>query len=451
MAAARRSAGESTIYQDPAGRWHAYVSMGLKDNGRRDRRHVSGKSRPAVAGRMRELELRRDAQTLGAPEKLTVGAWLEYWLENVAARKVRPSTLGRYEQLVEHQLIPKLGHHRLVRLLPEHIEKAYGELLESGRADGNGGLSPRSVVQAHAVLRRALRVATQRGKVARNVATLVEPPAVPHHEVEPFDLAAARAILKVADAEPNGLRWYVALALGPRQGECLGLTVPCVETWDEQQADGGSVPRGSIRIRHALQRQKWRHGCKSPEICGAAAGLTEMPAAKRIRKSAASCPQRRDGGLVLVPPKSRAGNRVISLPPQFVEAFRRHLEQREQMRLAAGPLWEEHDLVFCQPNGRPIDPRGDHRRWRRLLEQAGVDPKRLHDARHTAATIMLAMGVPPRVVMEILGHSQISITQNTYTHVLSSVALDAALRIGTAFDVDGNQAGTIRAAIEASA
>lgn len=123
--ATRAAAGESTIYRDDAGRWHGYVSMGLKDDGRRDRRHVTGVRRADVVAKVRDLERKRDEGSAGASGKApTVSQWLEHWLDTIAVNRVRPSTLHRYRQLVKHQIVPKLGHHRVDRLRPEHIERA---------------------------------------------------------------------------------------------------------------------------------------------------------------------------------------------------------------------------------------------------------------------------------------------------------------------------------------
>jgi integrase len=374
----KRANGESSIYKDDDGRWHGYVSLGLKDNGVRDRRHVSGAKRADVVAKVRTLEGKRDAGTAGAASKApTVGQWLEHWLDTIAARKVRPSTLQRYRQLATHQLLPGIGHHRLDRLQPEHVEKLYADLEASG-------LAAATVLQAHRVLSRALKVAMQRDKVARNVCTLVDAPTVDRAEVQPLTGAEARQVLAAAAGQPNAARWSVALALGLRQGEALGLA------WDAVDLDSGT-----LAVRQALQRQQGR-------------------------------------GLVIVQPKSRAGRRTIALPPQLRDALRQHRVAQLAERMAAGSVWEDHGLVFCQPNGKPLDPRSDHRQWRLLLDAAGVRGARLHDARHTAATLLLTQGVPARVVMEVLGHSQISLTLGTYSHVVPELAEDAAHRMGQA-------------------
>jgi integrase len=298
-------------------------------------------------------------------------------LDTIAARKVRPSTLVRYRQLVTNQLVPGVGHHRLDRLQPEHVEKLYSDLQ-------GGGLSPASVVQAHRVLSRALKVAMQRGKVARNVCALVDAPSVERDEVRPLSGEDTRRVLEAASGRRNAARWSVALALGLRQGEALGLT------WDAVDLNAGT-----LTVRQALQRQPGK-------------------------------------GLVFVQPKSRAGRRTVALPGPLRDALRAHRAAQAAERIAAGSAWDDHDLVFCQENGRPLDPRSDHRAWRALLGEARVRPARLHDARHTAASLLLQQGVPARVAMEVLGHSQISLTLGTYSHVVPEVAEDAARRMGEA-------------------
>jgi len=134
----------------------------------------------------------------------------------------------------------------------------------------------------------------------------------------------------------------------------------------------------------------------------------------------------------MVEPKSRAGRRSISLPGPLVEALRTHRATQLEERLRAGSEWQDHGLVFAQPNGRPVDPRGDYKAWLALLSKAGVRRARLHDARHTAATLLLSQGVPARVAMDILGHSAISLTLGTYSHVLPELHQDAAERVGMA-------------------
>jgi integrase len=231
------------------------------------------------------------------------------------------------------------------------------------------------------VISRALKVALQRGRVARNVATLVDAPTPRREEAQPLTAAEAKRLLYAAKDLPNGARWSVALALGLRQGEALGLL------WDAVDLDAGT-----LTVRRALQRQKGK-------------------------------------GLVLVEPKSRAGRRTIKLPAPLRDALRTHRTRQAEQRMTVANAWEDRDFVFCQPNGRPIDARRDWLDWKALLKAADVRDARVHDARHTAATLLLQQGVPARVVMEVLGHSQISLTLGTYSHVVPELAEEAAQRM----------------------
>ena len=377
--ATRASNNESSIHQDTAGRWHGYVSMGLREGGRRDRRHVSGPSRREVVTKVRALEAKRDAGTaLGAGTPPTVAVWLTEYLDNVAARRVRPSTLDRYRSMARVHIIPRVGHHRLDRLQPEHVERMY-------TAMAGLGLAPATVLQAHRLLSRALKIAMQRGRVGRNVCTLVDAPSLVHHEIQPLSVDDARKILTTANTRRNGARWAVALALGLRQGEALGIQ------WSDIDLDAPS-----LTVRRALQRQRGK-------------------------------------GLVLVEPKSRAGRRTIALPEPIVDLLHAHRLTQDGERAHARNAWHDLDFVFAQPTGAPIDSRADRRDWDQLLKDSEVRPARLHDARHTAATTLLIMGVPARVVMQILGHSQIGLTLGTYSHVVPELANDAADKMAKAY------------------
>jgi integrase len=375
----KRASGESSIYQDEDGRWHGFVSMGKKENGRRDRRHVSGARRADVVAKVRAIEAKRDVGMVEAAGRApTVGEWLDHWLDNIAARKVRARTLESYRSIVRLHLRPGLGHHRLDRLQPEHLERLYGSLFDKG-------LSPATTLRVHRVLSRALRVAFQRGKVARNVATLVDPPVVRRPQTAlPLSVAEARAVMAAAQAHRNAARWTVALAIGLRQSEALGLRWADVD-----------LELGTLSVRRGLHR-----------VAGQ--------------------------GLVYEEPKADRSRRTLALPAPLVEALRAHRATQLEERVAAGSLWQDHDLVFAQANGRPIERKSDWHTWKTILREAGVREVRLHDGRHTAATLLLSEGVHPRVVMEVLGHAQMRTTTDTYSHVMPALGRDAADRMGNA-------------------
>ncbi len=374
----RRAQGESSITKGSDGRWHGFVSMGTGTGGKRDRRHVSAKTRGEVVEKIRELERRRDAGVTAASGTTTVAAWLDHWVENIAVNRVRPWTLESYQGLIRRHITPAIGHVRLARLQPEHVEQLHAEIRAKGLSSG-------TALRAHNVLARALKVAAQRGKVARNVAALVDAPSAGRSAAgNALSPEEARAVLQLAKGQRNGARWAVALALGLRQSEALALR------WSDIDLE--------------------------------AAALTVARSIHRVTGK----------GLTYAEPKSERSRRTIALPVPLVDALRRHRAEQSRERLAAGSLWEDHGLVFCRPDGRPIERKADWRQWRKLLNEAGVRQVRLHDARHSAATAMLMLGVPLRVVADMLGHAQTSITADTYQHVLPAMARDAADRLGEA-------------------
>jgi len=409
----RKPNQRSSIYLGQDGWWHGWVTLGIKDDGSPDRRHRMGKTEAEVTRKVRELERNRDTGRVASTGKgLTVGQWMETWLTTIAPRRIRRSTLdSTYTPKVRNRIIPGLGKHRLDRLTPEHIERFYTRLETEG-------LAPATVLQIHRILSRALKVALQRGYVARNVATLVDAPSVALGEIEPLTPRQAQRIMALASARRNGTRWSVALALGLRQGEALGLRWQFVD-----------LNAGTLTIRWQLQRQRWRHGCGDPHACGIDRhGDNCLPGCTR---HARACLQRTGGGLQLTELKSDKSRRTVALPAPLVAALKAHRAEQLKERMTVGSVWPDGDYVWCQPNGRPIGAHADWDEWKALLKDAGIRDARVHDARHTAATLLLAQGVDQRVVMEILGHSQISMTAK-YAHVLPEVMTDAADRIGQA-------------------
>lgn len=379
MASRTRSDGDGSIYYDEKrDRWVGAYVVGWQD-GRPVRRKVSGKSRAAAASKLRELRDKVNSGSLPAGRVPTVEQWMNVWLEDIAAHRVRPTTMPSYRSKVNRYIIPLLGSHRLDRLRPEDVTKAWRVLIDEQ------GLSSTTALQAHRILARALKVAHQRGYVQRNITAreLMDAPKRLNEDVTPLTRADALTVLKAAQGTRNAARWSVALSLGLRQGEALGLV------WDNVDLD-----TGTLRVRQALARIPGK-------------------------------------GLVLGPVKSKSGERTIVLPDALVSQLKAHRLAQNTERIAAGSWWDKRGFVFATPEGKPIDPRRDWQMWKDLLERAGVETKRLHDARHTAATLLLAQGVPTRVVMEILGHSQISVTSK-YQHPVEDMQREAMRRQGAA-------------------
>lgn len=418
--------GASSIYLGNDGKWHGRVTVGVKDDGRPDRRHVERKTENEVIRAVRELEKQRDAGTVRKPGRAwTVEKWLMHWLENIARPSVKYKAYRAYKTAVCLHLIPGLGQHKVNKVEPEHFEKLYAKITENGRR------KPATAHQVHRTARTAFGEALRRGHVVRNPVALAKPPRVEEEEIEPFEIDDIRRLIKTALGKRNGVRFVLALAIGTRQGETIGLK------WSRL-----NDKTRTLTISRQLQRQTWEHGCADPHACGAKYHKTTPcregckrhtracppPCPPDCTSHARSCPERRGGGLVDAEVKSRAGRRGIVLPAELYELLVLHRTEQAREREHAGTEWCEGGWMFAQPTGRPIDPRRDLADWKTLLEDAGVRDARLHDARHTAATVLLLLGVPDRAVMEFMGWSNSAMAKR-YQHMTAVLRDNIAKRL----------------------
>jgi integrase len=361
----KRGNGEGSVYQRQDGRWEG--SMTVDAFGRR--RWFLGRTRQEAARKLGDaLKQHND----GAPVpggRQTVAEFLAGWLEGTRP-SLRPGTWLRYEEYVRLHVVPALGKVPLARLTPQQLQRLYAERLATG-------LSPTTVHHLHATLHKALGQAARWGLVARNVADLVDPPRPDHHEMTTLSPEQVRELLAAAAGDRLEALYVVALE-GLRRGEILALR------WRDIDLDART-----LRVRGSLQ--------PTPD------------------------------GLRIVEPKTASSRRGVVLSATAVEALRRHRVRQAAERLRLGPAWEDHDLVFANEVGRPIDGRNLVRRgFEPLLARAGLPRVRFHDLRHTAATLLLGQGVHPKIVAEKLGHSQISTTIDLYSHVTPTMQREAA-------------------------
>ena len=316
--------------------------------------------------------------TVGLPaadEELTVGAFLEGWLTEVARVTVRPRTYASYRYVVRLHLAPALGDLTLAALSPADVQAFLN-------AKSTSGLSPRTVGYLRGVLRGALGHAERTDLVTRNVARLARPPRIPRRRVSPLSVEQVRTFVAAIAGDRLEALYLVALGIGLRQGEILGLR------WSDVD-----LVVGTLTVRHALARI--------------------------------------EGHLVLVEPKSATSRRVVPLPAFVRDALVAHRAHQAQEPLPVRPTPPDPfaDLVFTTTHGTPLDGITITRRFQHILAGAGLPHQRFHDLRHACASLLLAQGVPARVVMETLGHSEISLTLNTYSHVMPSVGREAAERM----------------------
>ena len=315
-------------------------------------------------------------------ERITLSEYLNRWLYDVAKQRMRPMTWQGYEHLVRLHILPSLGRVRLAKLTPQHVQSLVTQKLREGH------LAPRTIQYMHSVLRAALNQAVRWRMVHYNAAAMVSPPRPIHSEVKVLTPDEARRLLTTARGDRLEALYSVALALGLRQGEALGLK------WSDLELEAGV-----LRVRRASQRIP-HHGTQ------------------------------------LVETKTARSRRTLVMPPIVITALRAHRARQVMARLAEGDRWVDLDLVFPSDRGTLADGPNVTHRFHRLLNKAGLPPMRFHDLRHASPSLLLVQGVYPRVVMETLGHSQISLTMNTYSHVLPAPQREAADRMEAILTAD---------------
>jgi integrase len=461
------------IYRGADGAWHGYLTVGLKPDGRPDRRHRSARTEDECAAKIRKLEDDLATESVTGPGvSPKLSQWLRYWLENIARPSVSYKTFyGSYEYCVRLYLIPGLGEHRLDRLErePEHIDALYRRLL--GTPEQPGRLSPGTVALVHRTLRAALNDAVRLKKIRTNPANSAKAPESEADEIQSMTADEQAKFLAALTGRRTGTRWLMAM-IGLRQGEALGLRWPDIDFETRIASIQGKAQRRTWRhgckdpARCARDRCRttgcpvaWEHGCQDRSTCSAKQGRACLarrqkhcprhrgacpaPCRAGCVKHAASCPQRTGGGVVIEtdeqrgPKKSRrrlktktkAGTRRLGLPREILDELLDHRERQAAEREHAGSMWVEHDLVFPTVVGMPVDPKRDWEDWKAILAEAGLRDMRPHDARHTAATMLLAKGVDRRVVMDIMGWASERML-GRYQHVADEMRQEAARRLG---------------------
>ncbi len=364
----RRGNGEGSVFFRKDGIWVA--SLTRPEGGRK---HFYGSTREEVQKKLALAVHARETGTLADARGLSTGEFLDQWLVDVIRPSVRPWTYKGYEVHVRLHLKPAIGRVPLERLTAMQVQKLVNDKSQTG-------LSPKTVRYMLGTLRSALNQAIRWQLVSRNVATLVDGPRVEQFEIQPFSPDEARRFLESIKGDRLEALYSVALTMGLRQGEALGLR------WQDIDLD-----LGYLRVSKQLQRF--------------------------------------NGKLHLVEPKTKRSRRSLAMPNTIAKGLSHHRARQTEEQRAAGSQWIDTGLVFTTPIGTGLEGTAITKDFHRKLAQAGLPQRRFHDLRHSCATLLLVQGVSPRVVMDVLGHSQIGLTMNTYSHVIPDLRREAARRM----------------------
>ena len=352
------------------GRYMARYTVQTPDGPKR--KTVYGKKYGEVEKKLNKARANADQGLIFDAGKLIVGQYLTGWLADSVKDTVRQRTYERYESLVRVHIVPSLGRVKLKNLTPAHVRGLYREKLDSG-------LAPRSVLHIHRTLSRALKQAMDDGLIPRNAAASVKPPQPRREEIKPLSRDQVRTFLQAVSGDRLEALYVLAVTAGLRRGELLGLK------WEDLDLDAGM-----LQVRRTLSETR--------------------------------------NGRVFEPPKSGKG-RSIRLTSRAVAALRTHRARQAEEKLRLGPLWQDSEangLVFVSETGTPIQGRNMMRHYKIRLGRAGIGTAfRFHDLRHTCATLLLKQGVHVKFVQELLGHSDVALTLNVYSHVLPDMG-DAA-------------------------
>jgi len=307
------------------------------------------------------------------PSKTTLGEYLEKWLKDYVWSNLAPTTAQTYQFFVDRHIKPTLGRIPLTQLRPEHLQSLYAKKVSAG-------LGQRSTRYIHTTLHKALKSAVKLGMTTRNPADAVDTPKVPGHEMQVMSEADIQTFLEGALQTPYYALFYLALFTGMRRSELLAL--------------------------------RW---------CDLDLLLCQAYVSRSLHVLSG-------GKVVFRQPKTAKARRTIALSPSAVLVLREHREKQEAMRAMLGISVKDDDLAFSQLDGKPFLPDTITHVWAKLIKRAGFKGVRLHDARHTHASLMLKQGIHPKVVQERLGHASIQITLDTYSHVVPGLQEAAANR-----------------------
>ncbi|MCP3029019.1 site-specific integrase [Halobacillus sp. A5] len=353
--------------------WYYIVTLGKKENGKQHQKKKRGfKTKREASKAMNEVLSQYNKGLYVEPSSILYKDFLDQWLDD-KKRQVQETTYDSYVILVDAHIAPRLGNIKLSHLKPIHIQNFYNHL------SSEKGLAGASIQKIHTLIKDSLKKAVRWELLFKNPMDAIDRPKIIKPDVEVWTTEEANTFMAKAENDPLFMAFYLAYTTGMRQGEILGLR------WKDIDFD-----KKLLMIRQTL-----------------------VPGAKKLKSGA----------------KSRAGTRTISLPDKAVIKLQKYKKRMDIEKQLAADIFQDNDLVVCTGLGTPINSSNLRRTFHRLIEEAQVKPIRFHDLRHTHATVLLLQNVNPKIVSERLGHADVRLTLDTYSHLLPNMQLEAASKL----------------------
>ncbi|MCL2496121.1 MAG: site-specific integrase [Clostridiales bacterium] len=395
MSNIRRDRGDGSVRKRPNGSWEGRFSYTDEDTGKRIDKSVYATTQTEAKRKLKELikqvENMANDDEYVKPSNLTLGEWLDTWMKEYKKNSVRPATYTSYHHNIEKHIRPALGNVELQKLRPDHIQTLLNSMARGSKT--KTPLAPWTVLKVKNILSGALEQAIRNQIMPYNPAKATVPPKLEQKDIRVLTETEQKLFIDALKGHRLEALYLLALATGMRRGEIMALTWDCVDFKNKSIAVKGSISR-----------------IKDPDT-----GIT---------------------ALIYSDPKTKSGRRQIPILPNMIPVLQAHQKRQEAEKAEAGSAWNKQNLVFCSTVGTVIEPRRVCTTMDKITDAAGLPRFTFHALRHTFATRMLEANVPAKVVQDVLGHADVTLTLNTYSHVIGSTAHEQMEKINGLFQCD---------------
>lgn len=387
--------GEGSIFKDKKGKWRASITIGKDPStGNQKKQWFYGKSEKEVRDKKLKALYQLQNGDYIEPSKLNLEQWLNIWLWDYKKLKLQSTTFESYEYIIRTHILPSLGKKQLVKLKSEELQKLYNNALQTGRLDGKGGLSSRTVRYIHIIIRQSLSQAIKNGILIKNVAEATTIPKLVKKEMRVLSMKEQKKFINAIGHERLRALFILAPSCGAREGEILALK------WDDINFE-----KNKIRIDETVKRVKTFNSSENKTK------------------------------IIFKKPKTSSSNRIIDIPKVAMHELYNHKKRQFEEKLKAGNLYNDNNLVFCTDLGKPIDVSNLMRVYKRILKRSGINTKGIfHTLRHVYGTRLNDLDTDPKTIQSLMGHSSIKTTMDIYVHPSEEKHIEAANKMNALLD-----------------